>query len=184
MPTAPVPVGGGLLNVNRELGFDNAGRVVLTYHKYDAAGDLQAALAATPFKPEVFEPFLQDVERARHLPLLQPDAAEWLPEPGGILYAPDVVLFHQLFYQRPHGGWRYMVGFEPGLLPPQDLDVYRDFLRRGTVEALRPWVARMQPRDRLVLELTGGASPGLPELEWKHLGGHLWSGRLPRGGAR
>ena len=73
-----------------------------------------------------------------------------------------------------------MVGFEPGLLPSQDLAVYRDFLKRGTVEALRPWVARMQPRDRLVLELAGATSPGVPELEWKHLGGHLWSGRLPR----
>ena len=41
----PVPPGGGLLNVNRELGFDNAGRVVLTYHKYDQAGDLQAYAA-------------------------------------------------------------------------------------------------------------------------------------------
>jgi hypothetical protein len=37
----PVPPRGGLLNVNRELGFDNAGRPVVTYHKYDAAGDLQ-----------------------------------------------------------------------------------------------------------------------------------------------
>jgi hypothetical protein len=37
----PVPPRGGLLNVNRELGFDNAGRPVLTYHKYDAQGDLQ-----------------------------------------------------------------------------------------------------------------------------------------------
>lgn len=37
----PVPPGGGLLNVNRELGFDSAGRPVVTYHKYDARGDLQ-----------------------------------------------------------------------------------------------------------------------------------------------
>ncbi len=41
----PVPPRGGLLNCNRELGFDNAGRPVLTYHKYDAAGDLQAYAA-------------------------------------------------------------------------------------------------------------------------------------------
>lgn len=123
------------------------------------------------------------VERS-YLPLLQPAAAEWLPEPGGILYSPDVILFHQLFYQRPEAAWRYMVGFEPGLLPPRDLAVYRDFRKRGTVEALRPWVARMQPRDRLLLELTAGASPGVPELEWKNLGGQLWSGRLPRDPAR
>jgi hypothetical protein len=37
----PVPAGGGLLNANRELGFDHQGRPVVTYHKYDAAGDLQ-----------------------------------------------------------------------------------------------------------------------------------------------
>jgi hypothetical protein len=115
-----------------------------------------------------------------YLPLLQPAAGGWLPEPGGMLYSPDVVLFHQLFYQRPDAGWRYMVGFEPGLLPPEDLAVYRDFLKLGTVETLRPWVAKMQPRDRLVLEMAGGAAPALPELEWKHVGGQLWSGRIPR----
>ena len=36
----PVPAGGGLLNSNRQLGFDHHGRPVATYHKYDAAGDL------------------------------------------------------------------------------------------------------------------------------------------------
>jgi hypothetical protein len=40
-----VPPGGGLLNVNRELGFDNAGRPVVTYHKYDTNGDLQVYAA-------------------------------------------------------------------------------------------------------------------------------------------
>lgn len=37
----PVPPGGGLLNGNAKLGFDSGGRPVITYHKYDAAGDLQ-----------------------------------------------------------------------------------------------------------------------------------------------
>ncbi len=41
----PVPPGGGLINVNRELGFDNAGYPVVTYHKYDANGDLQVYAA-------------------------------------------------------------------------------------------------------------------------------------------
>jgi len=41
----PVPPGGGLLNVNRELGFDNAGRPVVTFHKYDPTGDLQVYAA-------------------------------------------------------------------------------------------------------------------------------------------
>src|SRR4030043_2013222 len=33
---------------------------------------LETALLATPFKPGVFEPFLADVDRARHLPALGP----------------------------------------------------------------------------------------------------------------
>ena len=113
-----------------------------------------------------------------YLPLLQPEAAAWLPDPGGILYCPDVTLFHQLFYRRPDAPWRYMVGFEPGLLPPGDLAVYRDFLKQRTALTLRPWVEKMQPRDRLVVALAPEASPALPRLEWNNLGGGVWSGRL------
>jgi hypothetical protein len=113
-----------------------------------------------------------------YAPLLEPELAEWLPRPGGILYSPDVMLFHQLFYHRPDAPWRYMVGFEPGLMPPEDLAVYRDFMKRGTIDALAPWVARMRPPDRLVL-LGPQSSPAGTVLEWRHLGGSLWGGRLP-----
>lgn len=113
-----------------------------------------------------------------YAPLLEPGLAEWLPGPGGVLYSPDVILFHQLFYRRPDASWRYMVGFEPGLMPPGDLAVYRDFMKRGTVDALAPWIARMRPPDRLVLLGPAASPPGTP-LEWKHLGGNLWAGRLP-----
>jgi hypothetical protein len=113
-----------------------------------------------------------------YAPLLRPEHAGWLPGPGGILYSPDVVLFHQLFYGRPEAPWRYMVGFEPGLMPPEDLAVYRDFRRRGTADALAPWAARMRPSDRLVL-LGPTRTPALPGLEWEPLGGELWAGRLP-----
>ena len=41
----PVRPRGGLINVNRELGFDNAGQPVVSYHKYDANGDLQVYVA-------------------------------------------------------------------------------------------------------------------------------------------
>ncbi|MFZ6757451.1 BNR-4 repeat-containing protein [Undibacterium sp. Ji50W] len=41
----PVPVGGGMINNNTVLGFDEAGRAIITYHKYDAAGNTQIWLA-------------------------------------------------------------------------------------------------------------------------------------------
>jgi hypothetical protein len=41
----PVRVRGGMINNNTVLGFDSAGRPVVTYHKFDAAGDTQIYLA-------------------------------------------------------------------------------------------------------------------------------------------
>jgi hypothetical protein len=41
----PVPVNGGLINMVHEMGFDNAGRPILTYHKYDSNGFSQAYAA-------------------------------------------------------------------------------------------------------------------------------------------
>lgn len=43
--------------------------------------NLVLAVAKTPFKAEVFEPFLQQVEKSRHLPLLQ--ASDWQGTPLG-----------------------------------------------------------------------------------------------------
>ncbi len=75
-------------------GFDLAARVIPS-QKVQAARqaalpdadtlrrNLQTALAATPFKPDIFEPFLRDVERSRHLPLLQPEV--WHGTPLGSL---------------------------------------------------------------------------------------------------
>jgi hypothetical protein len=41
----PVPVNGGMINGNTALGFDAQGRVMITYHQYDAAGHTQIWLA-------------------------------------------------------------------------------------------------------------------------------------------
>ena len=37
----PVPPGGGMINGNTKIGFDTQGRVVLSYHKFDAGGNTQ-----------------------------------------------------------------------------------------------------------------------------------------------
>ena len=41
----PVPVGGGMINNNTVVGFDNELRPVITYHKFDAQGNTQIYLA-------------------------------------------------------------------------------------------------------------------------------------------
>jgi predicted exporter len=54
----------------------------------DLRAALASAVAATPFKPGVFAPFLDDVERARHLPVLRPQDLVGTPleaRVGGLL---------------------------------------------------------------------------------------------------
>jgi predicted exporter len=53
---------------------------------------LQSAMQGTPFRAEVFDPFLKDVERARELPLLGPEDLAGTPleaRVGGLLFRRD-----------------------------------------------------------------------------------------------
>jgi hypothetical protein len=106
-------------------------------------------------------------------------ADPYLPEPGGVLYTDDMRLFFQLFYARPTAPWRYVVGYEPALMPPDDLATFRRILAARTPASFAPWVHKMKPADRLVLQSTEGR-PQIPELEWAQVSQTLWSGRVPR----
>ena len=50
-------------------------------------------------------------------PVVSPEAAAYLPGPGGILYSDEMRVFYELFYRQPEAPWRYQVGYEPGLVP-------------------------------------------------------------------
>ena len=102
---------------------------------------------------------------------------ESLPEAGGILYSDEMRVFYELFYRQPKAPWRYQVGYEPGLMPPEDLKVYRQILTARTTQAFAPWVAKMRPQDRLIIRSVGEQPPAIGGLEWQHLGGEIWSGR-------
>jgi hypothetical protein len=107
-----------------------------------------------------------------------PQLKGWMPGPGGIFYAGNMQFFYNTFFKNPQGDWRYIAGFEPALMPPDDLQIYRTIQRTaGTIEAYEPWVKKMRPQDRL--EMESGSQPNLPALEWKRAGGNIWIGRLP-----
>jgi hypothetical protein len=86
-------------------------------------------------------------------------------------------VFYELFYRQPKAPWRYQVGYEPGLMPPEDLKVYRQILTARTTQAFAPWVAEMRPEDRLIIRSVGERPPGIEGLEWHRIGGDFWSGR-------
>jgi hypothetical protein len=108
-----------------------------------------------------------------------PRLARWLPEPGGIVYSASLDVFFRTFYANPRAEWRYLLGFEPGIMPRADRRILRDIQRSGFApEAYAPWVKRMRAEDRLIL--LQGWKPGIDELDWYYAGGNTWIGRLPR----
>ncbi|HXA45523.1 MAG TPA: hypothetical protein VNZ25_08460 [Candidatus Angelobacter sp.] len=113
-----------------------------------------------------------------------PALAGWLPDPGGIIYNSDMDVFFETFYKNPHAPWRYALGFEPGLMLPDNLAVLRKAQWNfGDSRAYEPWVEKMRPEDRLIIHATGGARPNLPALEWNYAATEIWIGRLPRPGS-
>ena len=109
-----------------------------------------------------------------------PDLKGWLPEPDGIFYTADMTIFYQTFFRNPQARWRYIVGFEPALMPDADFAVYQNVhWNFGDSQAYRPWVEKMHPADRLIFRGGSGAVPNLPQLEWKAAPG-FWIGRTPR----
>ncbi|OGQ97345.1 MAG: hypothetical protein A2284_04285 [Deltaproteobacteria bacterium RIFOXYA12_FULL_61_11] len=114
----------------------------------------------------------------------KPSHATWLPEPGGILYASEAEVFFSTFAANPHAPWRYALGIEATMMAPEDFEVLKTIrLNRGSVQAHRPWAAKLRPEDRLVLLRPYGTPPALPELEWSYLARNTWVGRTPRGSA-
>jgi len=111
----------------------------------------------------------------------KPEYAEWLPEPGGIIYSDDMTLFYQTFFKNPKAPWRYILGFESSLMLPEDLAILRKIQWNfGTPEAFKPWVAKMRSQDRLILRRDRNAKPDIPGLEWYYAATNTWIGRLPR----
>jgi hypothetical protein len=110
-----------------------------------------------------------------------PELAGWMPEKGGILYSADMSIFYQTFYKNPDADWRYVLGYESGLMSDEDFKVYQSVLWNfGDSKAYGPWVKKMTPADRLVIRGDRSSPPGLPQLEWDYGVSGIWIGRLSR----
>jgi hypothetical protein len=106
--------------------------------------------------------------------------APWLPEAGGVLYNDSMRTFYDTFYANPHAPWRYVLGFEAGMMRSEDRATLRRYQLSQRDDALLPWVAKMRPEDRLVLARRTARAPGIAELEWRRVLDAYWIGRLPR----
>jgi hypothetical protein len=101
----------------------------------------------------------------------------WFPDSGGVLYNDNMLLFYQTFFYNPHAPWRYMVGFEPVLMKPEDLAIYRNIQRsNNAIDSYGPWIKKMTAKDRMVF--CTNSKPGIDALEWKCINRNTWLGRL------
>lgn len=115
----------------------------------------------------------------QYLSAENPMHKEWLPEKNGIAYSDDMTLFYQTFYANPHAEWRYILGFEPTMMPAKDLAVYRRIQWNfGAPESYTPWVDKMKLEDRLILRRS--YKPAIKKLDWNLTASGIWIGRLPR----
>jgi hypothetical protein len=110
-----------------------------------------------------------------------PELDEWLPEKGGIIYSADMGVFFRTFYKNPKAEWKYMLGFEPGVMPKEDLEILRKIQwNHFAAKAFEPWVQKMRPLDRMILLQPAGAVPAVKGLEWHYAATETWIGKLPR----
>jgi hypothetical protein len=108
-----------------------------------------------------------------------PELAGWLPDDGGIWYASTMSVFYQTYFHNPNAPWKYVLAFEPTLMPADDFATYHSILwGYGDNNAYAPWVKKMRQEDRLVV--VAGGAPSIQGLEWKHAFDGYWLGRLPR----
>lgn len=116
-----------------------------------------------------------------YLSMENPEHREWLPDSGGTAYSNDMAFFYNTFYRNPHGPWKYVLGFEPTMMPEEDLRVYADVIGGGDpYRAVAPWVAKLTPADRLVLLSRSAQQPRIPSLEWCRTDDGYWIGRRPK----
>ncbi len=96
------------------------------------------------------------------VPLLTHPVEEFrslLPDAGGILYCTNMRVFYRLYYRLPEAHLRFSTGFEPGMMPAEDLKIMRAIqFNDDLVKAYEPWFNKMTPADRIVL-----FSPTKPE---------------------
>lgn len=107
-----------------------------------------------------------------------PEKASWSPGRGGIVYNTDMLIFYSMFYNNPTAPWRYVLGFEPGIMRPDDLATYRNMQRNFETESFMPWVKKMRPEDRFIMYDVTDKGPKIPGLEWYNAGNYIWIGRL------
>jgi hypothetical protein len=110
-----------------------------------------------------------------------PKLAGMMPEKGGIIYSDSMGVFFSTFYKNPNAPWKYILGFESAMMPPEDLSIYRNIqMTFGKAESYQPWVTKMKSEDRLITCGRDDKPPEIKGLKWESPGSGIWIGLKER----
>lgn len=155
------------------------------YEKYVSADGLRRLGLVAVLCAAAFNAFTSDLNSRwtthldrQFLNTKDPALQEWLPGKGGIVYSTDMRVFYNTFFQNPSAPWRYVLGYEPVLMPKEDLEIFRQLqTKNGAGSVWERWLKKMRPEDRIMLQTESvPGTPLMPGMEWKSAGG-MWIGR-------
>jgi len=105
-----------------------------------------------------------------------PALNQWLPGTNGIVYSDSMTVFFRTYFNNPKAPWRYILGYESGLMPADDLKIFRRIQwNRNIPASFKPWVEKMRREDRLILLKNG--KPVILGLEWHLAARDTWIGK-------
>lgn len=120
-------------------------------------------------------------ERATHKKYLadfsKPELSVFQPEEDGIIYNDSMSEFYFNYYKYPNAKYRYILGFEPAIMPQDDRLVFRDILYTNyNYSAYKPWIKKLTSKDRIFASVN--IADYYKELDWIKASSNLWIGKL------
>ena len=103
--------------------------------------------------------------------------ADFRPLEGGIIYNDSMRHFYFQFFAEPEAKYKYILGFEPAIMPIDDKKIFRDIsYNQFHFKAYKPWVDKLTPKDRLFTSVD--IRDCYPQLDWIKAGSKLYIGKI------
>ena len=87
--------------------------------------------------------------------------------------------FYHQYYADPEGKYKYVLGFEPAIMFPENRKIFREIIYSSFHHSsYKPWIDKLTEKDRIFASVD--LSPYYPQLDWIKAGNKLWIGKLPK----
>ena len=105
-----------------------------------------------------------------------PKFAEYKPLEGGIIYNDAMEHFYYNYFSDHEGKYKYVLGFEPAIMLPENRKIYREISYSGFhYTSYKPWIDKLTLKDRIFT--SSDIRLNYPELDWIMAGQKLFIGK-------